>query len=54
LALFLQGYAEIVVGFGVVGSQGDGPAVGGDGLIELAFALQGYAEIAAGFGVVGP
>ena len=41
------------MGFGEVGPEGNGLAIGGDGLIELSFVFQGIAEIAVGFGVVG-
>ena len=37
LAGFCAGRAEIVVGFGVVGVEGDGLAIGGDGIFELPF-----------------
>ena len=45
---------EIAVGFGEVGPQGNGLAIGGDGLVELAFVFEGIAEIIVGFGEVGP
>ena len=38
---------------GIVGLEGDGLTISGDGLVELALVLQGIAEIVVGFGVVG-
>jgi hypothetical protein len=43
-----QNIAQIAVGFGVVGPQGDRPAIGGDRVIELAFLSQRGAEIVMG------
>ncbi len=40
---------KVAVGAGVAGPQCDGLAIGGDGLIELAFGYQSIAEITVGF-----
>ena len=41
------------MGLGVIGLEGNRLAIGGDGLVELAFVSQGIAEIVVGLGVVG-
>jgi hypothetical protein len=46
LPWFLQGYAEVHVGSGVVGLEPDRRAEFGDCLVELALARQGHAEVA--------
>ena len=43
--LLFQGNAGVAVGFGKVGSQGDGLAIRGDGIIRLARRVVRLAEI---------
>ncbi len=46
--------AEILVGFGVVGLEGDGRPISGDGFVDPSAVLQRDAEVFVNFRMIGP